>query len=156
MSARRPYKTATSAEVTSLGVAAFNNSPLVQSLRKQALLCKKASISSFAIVPSSIIVDVNTMISEIMDAASVRKVNNGRIDRQEIIKKVLSVMGKIGLTPTLTSKTFLHIVDLEAISNYTSNSTNGIEEITNIYKWVKGEYTFGDADSDVYYSAEED
>ena len=161
MSARR--KTATPGAVPtapsstpSFGVAAFNDSPLVQSLRKQTLARTQAGIGHD-------LKDPNDMIMHILQAASMKNVAPSdtkekkmanRSDRREIIKKVLDVMKDMGLTAKFASE-----LNLAANLRTIRDAPGGMEAIKEIYMWVEKNYTYKDSRDDEesdYKSAESD
>jgi hypothetical protein len=151
MSARRPRKTATPTAVLtapsstpSFGVAAFNDSPLVQSLRKQTLARKQAGIGHD-------LTDPDDMIMHILQAASMKNVTPGdtkdkkmtsRSDRREIIQKVLDVMQSMGLTAKFASER-----NLAANLRTIRDAPGGSEAIKKIYLWVEQNYTYKDSQS---------
>lgn len=147
MSARSPRSSA-SANATAaapptppaFGVAAFNASPLVQSLRKQNAAHKQAAIGNQVKTPDD-------MIRHIEEAASVRRVNKGpnrATDRAEIIAIVKRVMQKHNLEVSRRElETRLHMY-LDQLKE----STDGASAIKAIYDDVVEKYTYRDADSD--------
>lgn len=146
MSARSPRSSA-SANATAaapptppaFGVAAFNASPLVQSLRKQNAAHKQAAIGNQVKTPDD-------MIIYIVDAASVRRVNKGpnqTTDRTEIIAIVKRVMQKHDVeVSTRNLQTRLH----EYLVQF--KNRKGASAIKAIYDDVVDKYTYHDAESD--------
>jgi len=149
MSARRPRKAATPAALPtapsstpSFGVSAFNDSPLVQSLRKQTLARKQAGIGHD-------LTDPDDMINHILLAANMKNVTRGdtkdkkitsRSDRNEIIQKVLEVMKGMGLAAQFASERYL-VANLRTIRD----APGGLEAIKQIYLWVEQNYTYKDS-----------